>query len=170
MPKVMDWTTYERARELYGRYQNCHRVWETLKEEGYKKTYNTICRWYKQNKEEWHAIANNYNSMSRDNAAKSFQSQRLDELVDLKEKLSKRVKDCLKDKGKKVDSQAIFALKSLIQEVNYLYASLQPKEDNSQVVNIVMDVLLSHHVIGPQLVQFRDEIQKEINRRLKKSK
>jgi hypothetical protein len=167
--KVVDWEWYERARELFARYQNCSRVHDVLREEGCKKTYATVTRWYRENREEWQQIAEGYNNNSKENATVNFQNKRLQELIDLKEKLSKRVEYSLDNDDKKIDSQSVFALKSLITEINYLFKSLQPKEsDSSIIVNIVMDVFLGHPVIGPQVVEFKKEILKEIDKRLKK--
>jgi hypothetical protein len=166
---VINFQWYERARELYARYRNCHEVWQHLKEEGCKFKYGTIAQWYRRNKQEWHEIADGYNTISKQNAVQCFQEQSLRELRELKDALSKRVNGALKNPKEKIDSQSVFALRSLIAELNFLFKSMQPKKDSvSETVNIVMDVLLAHPVIGPQLVQFKTDITKEIEKRMKR--
>ena len=170
--RVIDYPCYERARELYARYKNLTRVWEQLKQEGYKKTYGTVRTYYLQNKEDWESLHAQYDENSQKGAVNTFRDRAISELLDLKGSLQSKITTHLADPEKeKIDSQSIFALKSLISEIDFLIQKSKPREDlTANIVEIVMNVLLGHSVLGPQIIEFKDEILKSIEKRLQKSR
>lgn len=170
--RVIDFQCYERARELFARYKNLTQVWEQLKQEGHRKAYGTIAKYYRKNKEEWDNLHDEYDKNSAQSAVKQYRDKAIEELSDIKNQLKTKITQHLSDdEAKKIDSQAIFALKGIVTEIDFLIQKIQPKENPSEkIIKIVMDVLLSHNVLGPQITDHRDEILKSVEKRLQRTK
>lgn len=166
-----NWVIYERARELYAQLRNHSAVLKTLIQEGKAVSYSTLLKWYKTDQKEWDQIADERDGKVKEKATEPIEEEMLNRLLNVVRGLLDRIEKQMKDENKgPVDAQTLYSLNgSLDKLLTWKKAYESKTSDNSAKDSVVMEVLMGHHAIGPLLIEFNNEIVREIDRRLKKT-
>lgn len=164
----MDWKTYELAQELYAQYGNICEVHRKLKEQGIKKAQCTLYNWYHKNKEDWDQLRESYRDNKKTKFVESLGDTLFQEMVEINDLLLKKVKTGLESEDKKVNTQAVITLQ---RQVDSLLNQLETRQKDSnkaeRYAKKLIEVLLSHKVIGPLLRRFINEILDKVKKELR---
>lgn len=160
---MMDWKTYELAQELYAQYGNICEVHRKLKEQGISKAQCTLYNWYHKNKEDWDQLREKYREKRKENFSENLLENLFDDVVEIKELLTKRVIEQLKDGESKLNINIVYGVQKQIDQLSRMIKEQKEDQKKGQrFAKKLIEVLLRHKVIGPLLRRFIDEILDEV--------